>query len=120
MAVRWPQGGCWQGICSAVQKRELGVPEPRVRYDTVRPSRGIIRYSMPTSIEFTNSVRVSGSNDAPPQLAPPLVPGNSTVGFNPMGVYNAPNTAPSAIFAQAAFSSGVSVLSSSARMFWRV
>ena len=43
---------------------------------------------------------VSGSNEAPPQFAPPLVPGNSTVGFSPIGVKMGAKNAPSISLAQ--------------------
>src|SRR5262249_7230976 len=87
IAVRKPNGGLWHGIRSGSQKRELGEPWPSVRYGIAEPGgRAAIRVSMPASAEFTYSVWVSGSNEAPPQLAPPLVPGNSTVGFRPVGV----------------------------------
>src|SRR5947207_2862241 len=96
IAVRKPHGGFWQGLRSLSQKRELGLPIPRLRNGMTDPSgRGTMRNSIPTSMEFTYSVRASGSYGAPPQFAPPLVPGNSTVGFKPIGVKMSPNTAPS-------------------------
>ena len=78
------------------QNREDGDPLPRVRYGSVDVSGAFtMRNSIPTSIEFTYNVCVCGSNDAPPQFAPPLVPGNRTVGFRPRGVNSVPKTAPS-------------------------
>src|SRR5260370_32668763 len=101
MAVRNPHGGFWHGYEFGSQKRALFVPEPEARYGICAPAgRFIMWNSIPTSIEFTSSVCVSGSHDAPPQLAPPFVPGNSTVGFKPTGVKISPKTAFSTSLAQ--------------------
>src|SRR5574342_697966 len=71
---------------------------------------------MPASIELTYNVLVSGSKDAPPQFAPPLVPGNKIVALSPIGVYKPPNAAPSVKPAQYALDSGVMSVNSSGLM----
>src|SRR5436305_11814692 len=96
------------------QKREDGDPLPRVRYGSAEVSGAFtIRNNIPTFMELTYSVWVSGSNDAPPQLAPSLVPGNRTVGFRPRGVNKVPKTAPSMSLLQYALDSGVTSVRSS-------
>src|SRR5579864_1825118 len=118
MAVRNPHGGFWHGYKFGSQKRALFVPELAGRYGISDPAgRFTMWNSIPTSIEFTYSVCVSGSHDAPPQLAPPFVPGNSTVGFKPTGVKISPKIAFSTSLAQYACDSGVTLVNSSGVIF---
>ena len=48
--------------------------------------RGIMRRTCATRFTFTNMVRVLGSNAAPPQFAPPALPGVSSVPCTDGGV----------------------------------
>src|SRR5262245_66092300 len=72
-----------------------------------------IRHIAPLSIELTNSTPDAGSNEPPPQLAPPFVPGNIIVQSGPMGRNIGPVTAPSISFWHSARDSGVTSVNSS-------
>src|ERR1700676_131449 len=84
IAFNRPHGGFWHGHILESQKR-LYSPEPLVReYRTGDPfGCSSIRPTAPASLVLTKIYPSSGSNETPDHVAPPSVPGNTSVDFSP-------------------------------------
>src|SRR6187397_1651985 len=87
-AVSCPHGGFWQGqFASPMRASNVERAVDTFSYGTAEPSlAGPIMPMAPTSCVATMMKPFAGSKAAPPQFAPPSVPGNRSVGFKPHGV----------------------------------
>src|SRR5215469_4440577 len=83
-AFNVPHGGFWHGSSFWSQKRAYSPSlEPR-RYGSGAPAGcGSIAPTAPNSLTFTNKYPNSGSNDPPDHVAPPNVPGTTSVSLRP-------------------------------------
>src|SRR5690242_11228287 len=79
-AVNRPHGGFWQGYRFGSQNRPYS-PKGLVLRHATPASGGCLTICpiAPTSFVFTNTYPSFGSEETPDQVAPPNVPGNTTV-----------------------------------------
>ena len=79
-AFKVPQGGFWQGHWFSSQNRAYSPPLELRRYATGAPAGcASIAPTDPNSFTFTKKYPNSGSNDPPDHVAPPNVPGTTSV-----------------------------------------